>query len=321
MDKDIKIVGVDVSKLKLDVYSEEEGYEEFTNTAEGFKNLVEVYGASSHYVMESTGCYHVLLALYLSNKGIKVSVENPLKIKRFIQMSLMRVKTDKADAKMICKYGLSHCPKLWVAPDEVHQSSNSLFSLLQYYEKQRTSLKNKIHREESLGSPSREVISSLKKLLKTYDKEMDQLELSLEKLVSSIYKEELKLLRSIPGIGVKTSILLVLMSNGMQNFESSGQLCSYAGLTPVIRESGKSVRSRPRISKMGNGLLRRHLFMCSFNAVKYNGSCKALYERIKGKGKSGKVGMIAVCNKLLKQSFGVLKSGQPYSEKFSLKTV
>ena len=321
MDKDIKIVGVDVSKLKLDVYSEEEGYHQFSNTAEGFKNLLDVYGASSHYVMESTGCYHVLLALYLGNKGIKVSVENPLKIKRFIQMSLMRVKTDKADAKMICKYGMGHCPKLWIAPDEIHRSSDSLFSLLQYYEKQRTSLKNKLHREESLGSPSREVILSLKKLLKTYDREMEQLELSLEKLVSSIYKEELKLLRSIPGIGVKTSILLVLMSNGMQNLESSGQLCSYAGLTPVIRESGKSVRSRPRISKMGNGLLRRHLFMCSFNAVKYNGSCKALYERITGKGKSGKVGLIAVCNKLLKQSFGVLKSGQPYCENFSLKMV
>ena len=72
MDKDIKIVGVDVSKLKLDVYSEEEGHGEFANTSEGFKKLVEVYGASSHYVMESTGCYHVLLALYLGNKGIKV---------------------------------------------------------------------------------------------------------------------------------------------------------------------------------------------------------------------------------------------------------
>lgn len=107
MDKNSKIAGIDISKSSFDVYSETEGHQKFENTTSGFKKLVKAYGKQTHYVMESTGCYHVLLALYLSNEGILVSIENPLKIKRFIQMQLLKVKTDKADARMICKYAMS----------------------------------------------------------------------------------------------------------------------------------------------------------------------------------------------------------------------
>ena len=55
--------------------------------------------------------------------------------------------------------------------------------------------------------------------------------------------------------------------------------------------------------------------MCSFNACKYNRACKALYDRIVAKGKSKKLALIAVCNKLLKQAFAVVKNGLPYDEK------
>lgn len=67
---------------------------------------------------------------------------------------------------------------------------------------------------------------------------------------------------------------------------------------------------------MGNPKLRNLLFMCSFNACKYNRACKALYERIVAKGKSKKLALIAVCNKLLKQAFAIVKNGMPYDENF-----
>jgi len=51
--------------------------------------------------MEATGYYHYRLAGYLSKEKIRVSVVNPLSVKRFIQMKLSRIKTDKSDAKMI----------------------------------------------------------------------------------------------------------------------------------------------------------------------------------------------------------------------------
>ncbi|MFT6843220.1 MAG: transposase [Psychroserpens sp.] len=91
---------------------------------------------------------------------------------------------------------------------------------------------------------------------------------------------------------------------------------NYAVLTPVIRQSRISVNGRPRISKIGNQKLRSLLFMCSFNACKYSKACRDFYERIFAIGKSEKLALIAVSNKLLKQSFAIAKSGNPYAEKY-----
>ena len=77
----------------------------------------------------------------------------------------------------------------------------------------------------------------------------------------------------------------------------------------MIRQSGSSEKGRLRISEMGNQKLRNLLFMCSFTACKYNMVCRDLYERIVAKGKSKKLVLNAVCNKLLKQAFAIAKSG------------
>jgi transposase len=130
------------------------------------------------------------------------------------------------------------------------------------------------------------------------------------------YQESLTLLKSIPGIGEKTAISLIVLTDNFKRFESYKSLCSYAGITPMIRESGSSVKGRPRISKMGNTRLRNLLFMCSFNACKFNTACKALYERLIAKGKSKKLALIAVCNKLLKQAFSIVKSGLTYDPNY-----
>ena len=87
-------------------------------------------------------------------------------------------------------------------------------------------------------------------------------------------------------------------------------------VTPIIRQSGSSVNGRSRISKMGNAKLRNLLFMCSFNACKCNCACKALYDSIVAKGKSKKLALIAVCNKLLKQAFSIVKNGIPYDHAY-----
>ncbi|MGI9525748.1 MAG: transposase, partial [Weeksellaceae bacterium] len=76
--------------------------------------------------------------------------------------------------------------------------------------------------------------------------------------------------------------------------------------------SGSSGRGKSRISKVGNKQMRNLLFLCAFNACKYNVACKALYDRIVAKGKSKKLALIAVVNKLLKQCFAIAKSGVPY---------
>lgn len=67
---------------------------------------------------------------------------------------------------------------------------------------------------------------------------------------------------------------------------------------------------------MGNRKLRSLLFLCSFSACKHNKACRELYKRIIAKGKSKKLALIAVANKLLKQAFAIAKSGRPYDQNF-----
>jgi hypothetical protein len=63
------------------------------------------------------------------------------------------------------------------------------------------------------------------------------------------------------------------------------------------------------------------LFLSSFTACQYNKACKELYDRIVNQGKSKKLALLAVCNKLLKQAFAIAKSGLPYNENFVSKLV
>lgn len=312
MNKDIKYFGIDISKDVFDVCDNNQTYYQFKNSISGFKKLLKLLDCNTVCVMEATGYYHIRLSYFLLEYGYKVSVVNPLKIRRYIQMELSKIKTDKSDAKMIQLYGKEREPKLWFGQSKTQQESLQLSRLLSVYSKQSTQIKNKLHGETVLGEPSKLVVRSLKRQLKSLENEMKTLELKLIDNVKSEYQESLTLLKSIPGIGDKTALMLLVFTDGFHRFESSKELCSYAGITPVIRQSGSSVKGRPRISKMGNPKLRNLLFMCSFNACKYNKACKDLFDRIVAKGKSKKLALIAVCNKLLKQAFSIVKNRVPY---------
>lgn len=316
MNKDTQIYGIDISKDVFDVCTPASKLLQFTNSISGFKAFAKVLSKDAHCIMEATGYYHLQLAYFLSDRSISVSVINPLKIKQFIQMNLSKVKTDKSDAVWIMKYGLSQEVVLWQGDSKMMQENLQLTRLLSIYTKQSTQLKNKLHGESVLGIPSKAVVRSLKRHLKALSKEMKLLEDELLKNVKLEYQESLTLLKSIPGIGEKTAISLIVLTDNFERFDSYKSLCSYAGITPMIRESGSSVKGRPRISKMGNTRLRNLLFMCSFNACKFNVACKALYERLIAKGKSKKLALIAVCNKLLKQAFSIVKSGLPYDPNY-----
>jgi len=266
--------------------------------------------------MEATGYYHYRLAQFLYKSDVVVSVINPLSIKRFIQMKLAKVKTDKSDAKAICEYALINEVPIYNALTDVQSECLQLFRLLDVYLKHRTATKNKMHGEEVLGIPSKFVYRSLRRNKKHLNGEIKAIEAKVLSLVKEDQQQQLTLLTTVPGIGQKTALFLIIITDGFSKFETASQLCSYVGITPTIRESGSSVRGRARISKVGNRKLRNLLFLCSFNACKHNKACRELYERIVNKGKSKKLALIAVANKLLKQCFAIAKSGKPYDETY-----
>ena len=316
MNKYSETFGIDISKDVFDCYGSTQGHLQFKNTESGFKKFQKLLRKDSLVVMEATGYYHYRFAQFLYHQGFLVSVVNPLSVKRFIQMKLAKVKTDKSDAKAICNYGLSQEVPLYNALTEVQSECLQLFRLLDSYLKKRTMTKNKLHGEDVLGIPSKHVYRSLKRNRKHLDTEIASIETKLLSLVKQDQQAQLTLLKSIPGLGVKTALFLIVITDGFTKFETAAQLCSYVGITPTIRQSGSSVRGRSSISKVGNKKLRNLLFLCSFSACKHNKSCREIYERIVNKGKSKKLALIAVANKLLKQAFAIAKSGNPYDETF-----
>ncbi len=97
-------IGIDVAKDSFVVATKLEGKETtalHNNDRKGINSFLKSLSNQSWCIMEATGVYSLQLAIALYEKGIKVSVVNPLQIKRFAQTKLKRSKTDKVDAFLI----------------------------------------------------------------------------------------------------------------------------------------------------------------------------------------------------------------------------
>ena len=140
MNKNTQIHGVDISKDVFDVANSEGKHVQFTNDGSGFKSFLKTLSNGDLVVMEATGYYHYRLAQFLYEQGIKISVVNPLSVKRFIQMKLSKVKTDKSDARAICEYATVNEVPLYTAKDENQAESLQLLRLIEIYTKQSTVL-------------------------------------------------------------------------------------------------------------------------------------------------------------------------------------
>jgi transposase len=121
MNKSTNYYGIDISKDVFDVTDQKETHYQFTKDFKGFKKFKKLLGKNSHCVMEATGYYHYKLAYFLLENEVLVSVENPLSVKRFIQMKLSKIKTDKSDSKMICKYAEKVDLRLWEGESKQQQ--------------------------------------------------------------------------------------------------------------------------------------------------------------------------------------------------------
>ena len=145
---------------------------------------------------------------------------------------------------------------------------------------------------------------------------MELLEEKLEVALNQWQPDQLKSLRSIKGIGKRATAMLIVFTQGFKFTNSHRQLISFAGLSPSEYTSGTSIQGKSKIYKKGGKNLRDVLYMCSMNAIKTNPACKALYDRLRVNGKTGKQALIAVCNKLLKKVFAVVKNNTLYQPNY-----
>jgi transposase len=318
----LPVVGLDVSKASLAVCSHLDHrvrHLEGSNDKAGFAQIIQLCGAQSLFVLEATGTYYLALAYYLHEQGGQVVVLNPLIIRRFIQMHLGKSKTDRKEAHWLLRYGQQQAVTLWQPAESVLVACRQLEQVTEQLLKQKTMVSNSLEAVERQPVISPLAQQHLQQTWQLLDDQGLALEAELLTVLETRFQHEMALLRSIPGIGRKTAGLLLLFAGDFTRFDNYRQLIAKAGLSPREYTSGTRVRGKVRITKMGGALIRGKLFMCSFAARKCNAACRALYDRLVAKGKNGKLALIAVCTKLLKQAFAIVKSGLPYQADFSSK--
>jgi transposase len=314
-------VGVDVSKDSFDAYSIELGGRQFSNDDVGFKLFKKWTGSTVHVVMEASGPYYLRLAHQLHEWAIAVSVVNPLVIRRFCQMNLQRAKTDSKDAISISQFAQLTNPIRWTPAPEHLQQMLQMQSVMEQLSKQLTSTMNALEALKQHSKIDKKASKSLEQVARIQEEQIAQLEKEIMGLTKQHYSAEFNSLISIPGIGKKTAMLLILSTSGFRRFENVKQLVAFTGIAPRIFQSGKTVNKKPRISKLGMSDLRRSLFMCALQAIKCNEACKTLYQRFRQNGKAAKVALMAVSHKLLRQAFALVKSGMTFHTKLSLQMI
>ena len=98
-------------------------------------------------------------------------------------------------------------------------------------------------------------------------------------IVKVHYETTFNSLKTIPGIGQKTAIILIAITNNFKKFDDIKKLSAYVGLAPRVYESGTSVKGKGHITKMGNKYVRKLLYLCAWSAKRHNDQCKSMYER------------------------------------------
>jgi transposase len=312
--------GIDVSHTTLDVCYQNNLGELFHlhvgNNNKGFDTILQHTGTGYHFVMEATGVYYIRLAFYLHQHSCNISVVNAISIKRYIQMHLERNKTDKKDAAWICKYAIDQRPEYWQMPDSSYFEAKQLYNTVREYTDQVKCFNNQLHSIKLLPVVSKDVIRSIEKMKHAMEKEICLLEEKLQALLIQWQPQQLTNISSIKGIGKRATAMLIVFTQGFKHTKNHRQLISFAGLSPTEYNSGSSIHGKSRIYKKGGKNLRDVLYMCAMNAIRTNPACTTLYKRLKSKGKPGKLALIAVCNKLLKQVFAVVKNNTLYQPNY-----
>lgn len=314
-----KIVGIDVSKNSLDVSYYLAGrkvHKVFKNNEKGFTQLVKITSKEHVFIMEATGPYYYALASYLYQVGCKVCVINPLVAKRFCQTFIQRTKTDKSDADALRKYGEIYELSFWKPALKEHLVITQLYGNLRRLTKAETALSNQLHAYQATGALIESTQQMMQEELNELAQRIKEIEKLLDQKIKQLYPGLYEDLLSIPGIGSKSAILLLVFCKGFKAFDNYKQVIAYLGLSPRVYQSGSSVNGKEHICKMGTAKVRAVLYMAAKSAIRWNQGCKQFYERLRAKGKPYRVAMIAVVNKLIKQAFAIVKSGVRYQADF-----
>lgn len=316
-------VGIDVAMETLAIcfrYSDKDKFEEIKNKKTEIKKLskkLHKEDFQGKIVMESTGRHHLQTALTLTQNNLDVRVINPLISKKYSNSAIRKVKTDKRDSQILAEIAI----KEERLPSRFSLGKNEItikkkVSFIAFLDKQiqkmNSSVTEYIKNADELGLKLSRTDKQIKKTIDNLKIQKKELEKEVEQMVSDCKcnAEEIKKYSSIPGVSSYTASISSLFFSGDYN-EDAKQWIAFAGLDVSVRESG-AWRGRGKLTKRGNGYLRKRLFQAAWGAKMHNDNFKKYYDHLRSKGKSYVESLIIIARKLVVIMFNLNRNNEYY---------
>ena len=334
MKKIIKqIVAIDVSQKELvvslgrmydDWTPELYASKKFSNTPKGFLALVSYVKkltddtAGLRYVMEATGVYHEALAYFLEEKGYDLTIVLPNKISNYFRTLNAKTITDKTSSETIAMFGLERKLENWKRPKKIFRSLRQLTRERDQIVEERTIVKNQLHAEQAEAYPNASSVQRIKKRIQLLNKQEKEIKGEIAALVKADQgvTKSVQRTSSITGIGLLTAATVLAETNGFELIRNKRQLTSYAGFDVIEKQSGTSVKGKPRISKRGNKYLRKAMHLPALTAIRHDERFKAIYARLISKHGIKMKAAVAVQRKLLEMIYTIYKTDTPYDRQY-----
>jgi transposase len=306
---EVTVVGIDVSKDRLDVYVHPSG-ESFAveRNAEGLDALIArlMPLSVSAVAIEATGGFETVVAASLGAAGLPVIVVNPAQVRAFATALGKRAKTDPIDAAVIARFVEATKPQVRPLPDEETRVLSALVTRRRQIIQMIVAEKQ---RERQIANNT--LKKSAIRLIKALEKELNVLDQGIDDSVrgSPVWREKEDLLKSVPGVGNVTARTLIAEMPELGSLDRR-QIASLAGLAPWTRQSGKW-RGRSFIGG-GRASVRTALFMAALVGSRRNTVLKAFYERLLAAGKPKLLAITAVARKLLTILNAIIRDKAPW---------
>ena len=291
----------------------------FAQTPEGFAAFqaalasTTVQPATTLIVLEATGSYWISLAVTLHQAGYAVSIVNPAHVHAFARSLPRRAKTDALDAQLLSQFAAERVPPRWTPPEQVYHELRQRLLVRDGLLTMRGQARNQRHALEQWPVHIAQALKQLDELVADLDTRIATLEDELtEVLRDGAWAESAALLGSISGIGLVTTAWLLVGTLNFTAPRSGEAAAAYAGLVPLARESGTSVRGRRQIGHAGNARLRTALYMATLSAARHNPMIRAQYQRLRAAGKPAKVARCACARKLMHLAYAVVTKGKRF---------
>lgn len=267
-------------------------------------------------IMEATGVYHEELAYMAYEQGYTVKIVSGQYMRQFAKSVKYKLKTDKTDAKVIAQYGMERgdVEANWAPPSDFFRNIKRLSRERGTLQKDITRQRNRLQALFAAKDTPVKTIERSKSIIAFLEEQVEEVDQQLKEMVKKdkVFKQEVDRVCTIKGVGFVTAVTVLAETDCFQNFNSMGQVVSYAGYDVVYKQSGSSVNTSGHISKKGNSKIRAILFMAAWSAVKYNPILKNLKQRVESRTNIGDKGYVAVQRKLLTLMYTLVKRQENY---------